>query len=106
MKFDELGAALGLEEEEYRELIELFMTSGLAELERLRSALAAGDQDQVRRCAHTIKGAAGNLGLNAFHETAKQIENQSADHHTAGLPQAVERLAAQFDALGKLCVPS
>jgi HPt (histidine-containing phosphotransfer) domain-containing protein len=99
MNFKELGEALGLDEQEYMELIELFVTSGGADFQRLKTALAASDLDQVARSAHTIKGAAGNLGLMDLHETAKHIEHDAGQHRVDGLAEAVKTLASQLDAI-------
>jgi histidine phosphotransfer protein HptB len=96
MNLKELGAALGLEEEEYRELIELFMITGPADLARIQSAMAENDLDQIIRSAHTIKGAAGNLGLVPLHETANRIEMQAVQNRTTDLVQAIAILGAQF----------
>ncbi len=97
MNFKELGESLGLEEDEYRELIELFIVTGTADFEKIQTAMAAKDADTVMRSAHTIKGAAGNLGLLEVSETAKIIEEQADNNQLDNLTQAVETLKTQFD---------
>ncbi|PID40952.1 MAG: hypothetical protein CR984_00550 [Proteobacteria bacterium] len=74
MNIKELGEKLGLEEDEYRELLELFRETGGTDIATIKSALAAGDAEQVARSAHTISGAAGNMGIMDIHEAAKSIE--------------------------------
>jgi histidine phosphotransfer protein HptB len=96
MNLKELGDALGLEEDEYRELIELFIETGAVDLAQMQTAVAENDLDRIIRSAHTIKGAAGNLGLTALHETAKQIETAAVQSHTAVMAQAIATLGAQF----------
>ena len=96
MNFKELGAELGLEEDEYRELVELFVETGGAEFERLQSALAASDLEQAMRSAHTIKGAAGNLGLMDVQAIAKKIEEGADSRQTEGLTEALQVLAGQM----------
>jgi HPt (histidine-containing phosphotransfer) domain-containing protein len=99
MNFKELGARLGLEEDEYRELIELFVESGGADYERLQAAVASNDLEQIARSAHTIKGAAGNLGLMDVHAVAREIEETAANTQKDALDRALETLGTQFQAI-------
>ena len=97
MNFKEMGANLGLDEDEYRELIDLFIMSGGNDFENLQAALAAGDTETVMRRAHTIKGAAGNLGLKDVSAVAKVIEDRAMKKNLTGLDQTVQMLKCQFE---------
>ena len=99
MNFKELGANLGLEEDEYRELIELFVTTGSADFQNIQSGLSKSDADQVMRSAHTIKGAAGNLGLLDVSDVAKIIEESAGNNQLDGLESAVANLKQHFEAI-------
>lgn len=99
MNFEELGAQLGLNEDEYRELVDLFMTTGVADFQNLTVALAAGDADTVMRRAHSIKGASGNLGLRDLYETATAIEKEADSGQLNGLEPMVHTMQGQFDAI-------
>ena len=99
MNLKELGANLGLEEDEYKELIELFIETGTADFQNLQSALAENNAEQVMRSAHTIKGASGNLGLVDVSQTAGIIEDKADKNQLDNLAQAVETLKTQFDAI-------
>lgn len=99
MNFKELGENLGLDEDEYRELVELFVDSGSAEFKRLKEAVSANDADQIMRSAHTIKGAAGNLGLMDIHEEAKKIEACAGDGQSEGLARAIQVMGGQIQAI-------
>ena len=77
MNYSVLAKELGLEEEEFFELVGLFVEVSRADLARLESSLHAGDAEQVREAAHSIKGAALNLGLNDISEIAKGIEERA-----------------------------
>ncbi|RJQ83943.1 MAG: Hpt domain-containing protein [Desulfobacteraceae bacterium] len=103
MDFKALGDNLGLDEDEYRELIDLFIQSGGLDLVKLEQALTMGDADQVMRCAHTIKGASGNLGLTAVSAAARRIEEQSMHNRLEGLEEALRTLKFQFEAI-RACV--
>jgi HPt (histidine-containing phosphotransfer) domain-containing protein len=99
MNFQELAENLGLEIDEYRELIELFIETGSADYKKIEEALAGGNSDQVMRSAHTIKGAAGNLGLLDVSDTAKNIEDSASKNQLDSLGAAVQILKSQFQAI-------
>lgn len=99
MNFKELADNLGLEVDEYRELIELFVETGAADFNNIQEALAKSDSEQVMRSAHTIKGAAGNLGLMEVSEAAKIIEENANSNQLDGLESAVQTLKKQFEAI-------
>lgn len=97
MNFKELGANLGLEEEEYRELVDLFVMTSSADYQKLQEALAAKDADMVIRHAHTLKGASGNLGIMDVSITAKRIEERAMDNRLDDLTQHMEILKRQLE---------
>jgi histidine phosphotransfer protein HptB len=99
MNFRELAENLGLEEDEYRELIELFIDTGTADFQKIQEAMDGGNSDQVMRSAHTIKGAAGNLGLMDVSETARTIEDSASKNQLDGISTAVQILKTQFQAI-------
>ena len=99
MNFQELADNLGLEVDEYRELIELFIDTGSADFKKIQEGLTGNDSDMVMRSAHTIKGAAGNLGLMDVSETAKIIEQKATDKQLDALGEAMQTLKAQFEAI-------
>jgi HPt (histidine-containing phosphotransfer) domain-containing protein len=73
LNFKELSKNLGLEEEEYMELLELFVKTGIADLNELWIAVDMANAEKAARIAHSLKGAALNLGLHEFHELAETI---------------------------------
>jgi len=99
MDFKALGERLGLDEDEYRELIELFIETGGSDYQKVLDGLAAGDADLVRNSAHTIKGASGNLGLLEVSDAAACIEACAMNHRLDQVGQAVETLKSQLEAI-------
>jgi HPt (histidine-containing phosphotransfer) domain-containing protein len=99
MNFQELAENLGLELDEYRELIELFIDTGSADFQTIQEALAGGNSEQVMRSAHTIKGAAGNLGLMDVSDTAKTIEDRASKNQLDSIDTAVQILKTQIEAI-------
>ena len=96
MNLKELGDKIGLDEDEYRELVELFLETGMGDYEALKTAFDGGDADQVARRAHTINGAAGNLGIMTVHETAKRIELAATEGRLASVSGDLDSLKRLF----------
>ncbi len=99
MNVKKLAENLGLEEDEYLELIELFVDTGRADFQKIEAGLADGDADQVMRSAHTLKGAAGNLGLMEISDLSRSIEESASNNTLDGLDQALSTLRAHFESI-------
>jgi HPt (histidine-containing phosphotransfer) domain-containing protein len=74
MNIKELAENLGLEEDEFLDLVELFVETSASNLTDLAKALETGDAEEVVKASHSLKGAAGNLGFQEIYERAKLIE--------------------------------
>ncbi|MEE4113748.1 MAG: Hpt domain-containing protein [Desulfobacteraceae bacterium] len=101
MNVNAWGDKIGLEEDECRNRVELFMETGLADYQRLKAAFAAGDAQQVIRSAHTIKGAAGNMGIMTVHEAAQRIELPAGENKLHAVPGDVDTLKGLFDGIAR-----
>jgi len=102
MNFKELAENLGLEEEEYLELIRLLVETSRADLEGTEAAIRAEDSDEVANRLHSIKGAAGNLGLMEIYDLAKQGEQIARNHALDQLPDKVQGLKARLNSLAEV----
>ncbi len=60
--------------EKYAALLHLFIEHHESDVARLRDCLAAGDQEQARRLAHSLKGAAGSIGATALAGLAAELD--------------------------------
>ncbi len=60
-----------------KELFEVFLEDCEERLQRLNEALAAGRLSEVQREAHTIKGAAANVGTTHLQEIAMHLEGMA-----------------------------
>ena len=64
----------GGDEELLTELLTLFVDSSAADFASLCEAIEAGDAEGVVRAAHSLKGAAASLGLEAIRALALDME--------------------------------
>lgn len=72
----------------YLRLLGLFIKSNENLTELIQSAIDAGDIDEARRLAHSLKGAAGNLGAVRIQEIAAAIEFPLKTHSPSATQDA------------------
>ena len=97
MNFRKLSKNLGLEEEEYIELFELFIETGMEDLNKLWFAIDIASTEKVVRIAHSLKGASLNLGLNEFQEIAEAIGKTARDGQLEKTAQLAKTLQEKLD---------
>ncbi len=82
------------------ELLVLLSSTSLADLEKIKAALAAGDSEAVADAAHSIKGASASLGVEGLRQSAYVIEKKGRAGELDGLDLAeLEDLVGQLAGL-------
>ena len=99
MNIKELSENLGLEEDEYMEMLDLFLTSGGAELSRVEQALKEANALLVHEAAHSLKGSAGSLSIDNIFELARDIDDKSRQGILTGLDELAQKLRCAYDEL-------
>lgn len=99
MNIRQLAETLGLEEHEYREMLELFFDSGGDDLTRLEAAIAEGNAEAAHEASHSLKGSAGSLGLTPIFELAKAIDDKDRQGILEGLDALVRDLRREYEGL-------
>jgi signal transduction histidine kinase/DNA-binding response OmpR family regulator len=79
----------------YEGLLRKFAEQQAAAVQEIRAAMAAGDAATAQRAAHSLKGAAGNLGASALAEAAAKAETALTTGQ--GVEFALESLARSLD---------
>lgn len=105
MNIQKLAENLGLETEEYLELLDLFVDTAASDLAALQSAVGEGNSEKAVGAAHSLKGAAGNLGLMEIHEHAKKIEADARENRLGNVAVALPTLSSKVDTIGDLIAP-
>jgi HPt (histidine-containing phosphotransfer) domain-containing protein len=80
----------------YRDLLSQFVVRQQSIGNRIKEALEAGDHDQAERLAHSLKGVAGNLGINQIFVLAGDLES-SIRESQAGTKALNEELTSALD---------
>ncbi len=96
MQIADLDAAVGLNSvrgkwSSYERLLRLYVDSHQSDMAWLRDRHAAGEREEARRIAHSLKGASGALGAVGVQALAAELENAI-------------RLDASSEAIAALCV--
>ena len=87
------------------ELIDSYKPMLETKLDELTSAYSSKDLKKFRFTAHSLKGAALNIGANDYAAVCKEIEDQTLDGELKGLESLLEELAkAQAELLRMLLV--
>ncbi|MGD9159011.1 MAG: Hpt domain-containing protein [Desulfobacteraceae bacterium] len=92
MDFEIPAQKLGLEVDEYLELIELFIETGGNDLKGLEDAIANNDVLAVVERSHSLKGASGNLGITEIYEKAKDIEDRARYNSLDGIEETIKEI--------------
>jgi HPt (histidine-containing phosphotransfer) domain-containing protein len=92
MNLKGLADHLEMEEEEFLELIELFLDTSASDLNHLQSAADKGEGLNAVKAAHSIKGAAANLGMTEIYELAKKIETEAQGNRLDRTPEWILNL--------------
>ena len=93
-------AAMRGKPEKYLSLLEKFLTHHGAAPAQLRTTIANGDNPTALRQAHSLKGAAGSLGLNSLRSAAAALEAALRENSPAH--QSEPLLAELAEIHGKL----
>jgi len=102
MNIKELAENLGLEEDEYLEILELFIDTGMADIEKLSSAIEEGNTEEASQAAHSLKGASGNLGLMEIYDVALKSEEAARNNSLDGLAESVQTLKEELNSLAEV----
>ncbi len=97
MTLKHLAENVGLEEDEYLQLLQLFIETSMSYLGKMKSAIRVGDAKIVYEMTHSIRGAAENLGIPEISEIAKAIELRARQNILEGAEDAAESLAKELD---------
>jgi HPt (histidine-containing phosphotransfer) domain-containing protein len=79
----------------YQRLLLMYIDGHQNDMDKLREKLAAGEQEEARRVAHSLKGAAGSLGVVAVQALAAKLEAAVAKQAPAS---EIEQLATEVHA--------
>ena len=86
----------------YRSLLEQFATKQADADSKIREALEKGDRELAERLAHTLKGVAGNIGIESVQAAAAKVEKAIREDDvsvSAFVAELKSVLSPQIDAI-------
>ena len=100
MNLSKISKELGLEEDEYLELVEVFIETSKSDIKNLQSAINNKNMELIARIAHSLKGAAMNLGLDYFLKLAHTIEKTAHNGKLEEIAKTAEIFQEKLDNTG------
>ena len=94
---DTLNELKEIMEDDFDELISIFISDGEAQIEQLRLAINALNTSDVRRIAHTLKGSSANLGVTDLSESCRVLEHEAAENSLIKADELLENIISEFD---------
>jgi len=79
------------------EFIETYLDNSPKLIERMSTAIPAGDCDVVAHSAHQLKGGSGSIGAIQVFQLAMQLEEGSRDGKLDNLASIFEELKAAYE---------
>ena len=88
-------------EDEFDELISVFISDGENQIETLRQAIDTSSSADIRRIAHTLKGSSSNLGITGLSELCKMLEYQAAEGQLGNAFELLDKIISEYETVKK-----
>lgn len=86
-------------EEEFPLLLETYLRESEFQHQRIDEAWREQGLDELRRCAHSLKGSSSNIGAEQLAELCSQLERLAKDEETSDVPDTLAALSQEFTAV-------
>lgn len=90
---------VGGDRELYRELLDMLFQDVPEQVGKMREAIASEDAKRVEQVAHSLKGAAANLGAGPVRDRALRLEMLGREANLAGAAGVLADLEAELERL-------
>ncbi len=102
MDIKKLSDIHGLTVEEFSEIVGIFIGTAKKDIEKMRLATDTGDAESAGEAAHSLKGAAGNLGFMDLSEMARLAEINAENNEMEEIRRKLSRLTDQVEYIAAL----
>ncbi len=90
--FKESAESIGLDLDEYMEILNEFVLSALSDIQKLYKSIENKDYSSLAYAAHSLKGSAGNMNLRDIQGWALEAEDLGKSSKMDGLEVLVKRI--------------
>jgi CheY-like chemotaxis protein len=84
------------------DILKEFLSNTPGLIAKLKESMEAGDKDEARRFAHTLKGSASNVSANILMEVAREAEMAAREGSLGNMVVILERIEGAFQDLKAL----
>ncbi|WDP87330.1 MAG: Hpt domain-containing protein [Desulfobacter sp.] len=92
MDFESLAARLEIDAEDFLELVDLFITTSRSDMDKIQKGMDDQNPLDASAAAHSIKGAAGNMGFDEMAGLAQKMELQGKQGSLEGFAAYLSEL--------------
>jgi CheY-like chemotaxis protein len=92
-------------EENFREIVELYLKQTAGQLEQLEAAVKANDAAAVRRVAHSCAGASSTVGIRKMPPLLRELEHQGEAGKLTNATELSNQVAAEFVLVKEFLTP-
>lgn len=96
MDLKEMASLIGLEEDEFFEIVQLFLDTAVSDIKKIETAKSSSDCDKIAEAAHSLKGAAANLGFTDLSEISAEVESDARNQRVDNLERAILMLSEKL----------
>ena len=96
MNIRELAENLGLEEEEYLELLDLLVETGMSDIDKYQKASDEGDIEGAVMAAHSLKGATANMGFMELSYMANELQDKAHNNRLEGAAKIIQSMREEL----------
>lgn len=103
MDLKALGERLGLDEDEFLEIVEIFIDTADEDIQKLEAANIENNCEAASEAAHSLKGSAGNLGFEELSEISAQVEKGARNNDIKGLAERLPVFVEKLNEIKAAC---
>lgn len=93
---------MGLDPEQYRELLRMFIENSRREISEIKEALRDNDLNRVETLVHSLKGAAVNLELDQIAAAGDALRDMIRNNHNfKDIESLINKIAQEIDGLSQ-----
>ncbi len=91
-----------LMEDEFKNLLQTYLDDSEKHVIQIQSAINAGDANDVRGSAHSLKGSSGNLGATQLAEFCRQLEFMGRDNELSAAQSTYDTMLEEYQIVKKI----
>lgn len=96
MDFKALASNLDFDEEDFKELVEIFVETSFSDLGKINLGLKENNATSIAQAAHSIKGASGSLGFQSIATRAQDIEMIAKEGYINNLEEKINSITEEL----------